>query len=137
MQKLSKNKLIWASILVAWIFDQILWRRHFGISFLMLVVIVMLTGYILARSAGVRPARTTWLLVPAILFFAVMTIFRSEPLTVLLNVAIVISSDVAGRGHLRWRIVVELLDQRLLHEGGLAGGLGAFARDPVHQPPAR
>lgn len=86
MQKKFKTNVFWISVLVAWVFDLLFWQKNVGISYLILVVLVMITGYGLARFAGIKPARVTWLLVPLILFFAAMTLFRSDPLTVVVNV---------------------------------------------------
>ncbi len=86
MKQLPKSMLIWSSILVAWVFDLLLWKHGVGLSYTILVILVMVVGYLLACRAGIQPAKSTWLLVPAILFFAIMTWIRSEPMTSLLNI---------------------------------------------------
>lgn len=85
MHNSFKNILIWICILVAWVFDLLLWKHPYGISYFILVVLVLTAGYLVARQAGIKPARGTWILVPFILFFAAMTTFRAEPMTTFLN----------------------------------------------------
>jgi hypothetical protein len=70
--------VIWLSILVAWIFDLLFWKQAPGVSFPILVVLTLTAGYILLRVEGRQVPAASWLLVPPILFFAVMFFVRSE-----------------------------------------------------------
>ncbi len=70
--------IVWLSVLIAWIFDQLFWKRPPGVSFAILVVVTLIVGYIILRSEGRQVPKTSWLLVPPILFFAVMFFFRVE-----------------------------------------------------------
>lgn len=73
--------IVWLSVLVAWIFDQLFWKRPPGVSFAILVVVILVVGYIILRAEGRQVPKTSWLLVPPILFFAVMFFFRVESFT--------------------------------------------------------
>lgn len=87
-----KTRLIWFAIGVAWIFDLLFWQKIPGISFLILVIITLATGYFISRSEGIKPARNSWFLLVPILFFAVMTIFREEPFTTFINYVMTVGS---------------------------------------------
>jgi hypothetical protein len=82
-----KSRLIWASIIVAWIFDLLFWKQAPGISYLIMVVLVIAAGLILAFGEKLPPAKGTWLLAPVILFFAGMTFFRSEPFSMFIGMS--------------------------------------------------
>jgi hypothetical protein len=87
MQNNRKSVLIWTCILIAWIFDLLFWKHQPGISYLIMVALVLTGGFMVAAVNKIRPAMATLLLVPVILFFALMTVFRSEPMTIFVCVA--------------------------------------------------
>lgn len=63
------------------IFDLLFWGKPLGISFPLFTLLLVVGGLLFARQAGVKPApRSLWLLAP-LAFFALMFIFRAEPLT--------------------------------------------------------
>ncbi len=86
--KLSKNRVLWVSLALAWIFDLLFWKREPGISFFVMVILVMFSGYALGRSLGMKPASSVWILVFVDGFFAVMSIFRTETFTQVVNVGL-------------------------------------------------
>ncbi len=77
--------IVWLSVLVAWIFDQLFWKRPPGVSFAILVVVTLIAGYVILRAEGRKVPTTSWLLVPPILFFAVMFFFRVEMFTQMID----------------------------------------------------
>ena len=82
-----KNKavFIWTVLVAGWLFDFLFWGKVAGISVALYIVILMAAGFFLARHQDLTPARSTLLLLIPILFFAAMTFFRIEPMTVFFN----------------------------------------------------
>ena len=83
---LKYKHLYWIFTLgVALIFDQIFWEKLFGINFFITVLLALLAGLIPTWLEKIHIPWTSYLLLIPSLFFAVMTILRTEPLTNLLN----------------------------------------------------
>jgi len=91
MSKLTRPKFLLAiSFALAWGFDYLFWGKQWGISVPVFTLLLVLVGLLLARRQGLQPARASlWLLLP-LLFFAVVSAFRLEPLTVLVSRALVL-----------------------------------------------
>ncbi len=70
--------------LLGFLFDYLFWKHTPGISFAIYAVASLAIGFILLWVDGIRPDRRSLVLVPFILFFAVMTFLRAESLTVFL-----------------------------------------------------
>ncbi len=87
-----KSRLIWAAILIAWVFDLLFWKKAPGISFLILVIITLSGGLIISLGEGIRPAKNSWMLLIPILFFSVMTVFREESFTTFINYVLTVGS---------------------------------------------
>lgn len=81
----SFTRLSLLTLLLAWIFDQLFWNKLPGISFPIFVGMALLIGFFLAWREDVRPAKTGFLLLVPIVFFAVMSFLRLEPFTQFLN----------------------------------------------------
>jgi len=85
MQKQPKR--LWLTALfIGWCFDFLFFKHSPGISFAIYVVLTLLGGYILLGLDGLHPAPKSLILLPFIIYFAVMTFFRQEPLSVFLSV---------------------------------------------------
>jgi len=80
-----KKYLSFAALFLGICFDIFFWGKIPGISFPIFVLLCLLLGYFLIKSDHRYPARNNLLLLIPILFLAVMTILRREPLTSLLN----------------------------------------------------
>ncbi len=78
------NRLWITALLLGWCFDFLFWKHAPGISFAIYAVITLAAGFALLWLEGIRPAKWTWALLPLILFFAVATFVRAEPLTAFL-----------------------------------------------------
>jgi hypothetical protein len=78
------NRLWIVALLLGWLFDFLFWKHAQGISFAIYAVVTLAAGFSLLWLAGIRPVRWTLALVPLILFFAVFTFIRLEPLTAFL-----------------------------------------------------
>lgn len=80
------------SLVVAWIFDLLFWKKIPGISFFIFVVICLLGGVISTWWARSRPALTSLLIGFLALLFAAMAFIRQEPFTGFLNVCLALGS---------------------------------------------
>lgn len=76
----------WAAFALAWLFDLLFWNKPMGISFPIFTVLLVAAGLLLAWYQGERPAWTAVLLILPVLFFPTLTLFRSEPFTLVLAV---------------------------------------------------
>lgn len=79
--------LFWIVCLaLGWSFDFLFWKAAPGVNFAVYALLCLVGGGILLWANDLRPARgTLWLFLP-ILFFAVVTFTRAEPLTLFLGV---------------------------------------------------
>ena len=84
--KSNPNRFWWTVVALGWAFDFLFWKKAPGINFALYAALCLLAGYLLLRSDGHRPARSTLLLLPLIAAFAVMTFLRQEPMTIFLSV---------------------------------------------------
>jgi hypothetical protein len=80
--KSNPNHLWIVAIALGWLFDFLFWEHTPGVNFAIFVVLCLAGGtYLLLGVEKTRPARDAlWLLIP-ILFFAVVTFVRAEPMT--------------------------------------------------------
>ena len=84
----SKHPLrFWSiALLLGWAFDFLFWRQPFGLNFLIFTALCLAGGFYLLVTDHHKPARKSlWLLLPVV-FFAMMTQARQEPLTHFLSV---------------------------------------------------
>ena len=83
MTSVIKNaRRFWiVAIFAGWSFDFLFWRQGIGINFALFVSFCVAAGIALQCAEGIRPARNTQLILPAVLFFATMAFVRMEPLT--------------------------------------------------------
>ena len=85
-----KKYLFPAAILLGFCFDLLFWEKTPGISFFIFVVLCLVTGFFLIKAEHLRPAKASWLLIIPILFLAIMSFIRKEPLTSFLNMSMAI-----------------------------------------------
>lgn len=85
---MKRTNALWITALaLSWLFDFLFWKHEPGINFA-LYAALCLAGALLALGLnGVRPSWRSLLLLLPILFFAGVTFFRQEPLTVFLAFA--------------------------------------------------
>jgi hypothetical protein len=76
---------LWAIVLVlGWIFDFLFWGKSVGVNFAIFISVSLLGGFYLLLINNKKPAlKSLWLILP-IVFFAIMTFSRQEPLTLFL-----------------------------------------------------
>lgn len=84
--KSHPTRFWWTVIALGWAFDFLFWKKAPGINFAIYALLCIGTGYLLLRSDGKRPARSTLLLLPLIAVLAAVTFVRQEPMTVFLSV---------------------------------------------------
>ena len=76
-----KKLLLPASMLIGVIFNLLFWEKAPGISFPIFVLLCIFSGYLLIKSTGKKPAKSSWLLIACALVFSAMTFLRGEPFT--------------------------------------------------------
>ena len=69
------------SLFTAWAFDYLFWQKPAGISFLLLVGVVLLGAFLLSAGEQVRFSKKNIPLLAAALLTAFMILLRQEPLT--------------------------------------------------------
>ncbi len=82
--KNNPNKLWIAVIALGWAFDFLFWKQAPGVNFAIFAMLCVTAAFYLLMSDGLRPHRTTLILIPLFIFFVVVTFIRAEPMTVFL-----------------------------------------------------
>ena len=113
-------RLFLVALLAAWVFDQLFWERTAGVSFALMVLLLLVTGLGLAWGEGVRPAWRSLAILLPVGFFAAMSALRTEPLTQFLNYSMslgmmaVLAVTFAGGGWLRYTFLDHLVNLAVL-----------------------
>ncbi len=85
---MKRTVLLWTTVLVlGWLFDFLFWGHAPGINFGIYAVLCVLGGFLVLKLNGYSPSWKAMLLLVPILFFAVMTFIRREPLSIFLSLA--------------------------------------------------
>ena len=85
-----KKYLLPVALLLGFCFDLLFWGKTPGISFFIFIVLCLVSGFFLIKADHLRPAKASWLLIIPILFLAIMSFIRKEPLTSFLNMSLAI-----------------------------------------------
>ncbi len=81
----NRSKRIWiVALVLGWLFDLLFWKHSPGINFFIFVILCLVGGFLVLRMDGIKPATRSLILVVPILFFAVITFLRQEPLSLFL-----------------------------------------------------
>lgn len=138
----SKAAYIWAAIALGWLFDLLFWEKVPGISIAIYLIVLALTGLVLARYQEITPAKSVyWLLIPLV-FFSVMTFIRLEPLTTFLNVAAsllilgLIANSFIGGKWWQYRFKDYLSGGFFLGLDGFFRQVDVFSKQPKPDPEA-
>ncbi len=83
MQK-QPARLWITALFLGWFFDFVFYKHSPGLSFAIYALVTLAGGFILLWLDGIRPARSTLVLMPFILFFITITFTRMEPLSAFL-----------------------------------------------------
>src|SRR5687767_14781052 len=82
--KLNPNRLWYIVLALGWLFDFLFWNNEPGINFALFAILCLVGGFYLLFADGHLPGRRAILLLPLIVFFAVVTFIRREPMTTFL-----------------------------------------------------
>jgi hypothetical protein len=83
---MKRTTILWiTALLLGWFFDFLFWKHPLGINFAIYVLLCLAGGFLVLRRNGLKSAWKSLLLIIPILFFAVLTFFRQEPLTLALS----------------------------------------------------
>ncbi|MBC7876681.1 MAG: DUF4173 domain-containing protein [Anaerolineales bacterium] len=82
--KTNPNKLWIIVFALGWLFDYLFWKQAFGVNFAIFAMACLTAAFYLLLSDGLRPNRTSLILLPLFGFFAAVTFIRAEPLTTFL-----------------------------------------------------
>ena len=86
---MKRPNILWITALaLGWLLDFLFWDHTPGINFAIYVVLCLVGGFLVLTWNGIKPAWKSLLLLVPILFFAVMSFIRREPLSVFLSIVI-------------------------------------------------
>jgi len=81
----NRGRVMLAALLLGWAFDLLFWGRRPGITLFVFLALTLAVGLWLARMEGVKPGRSSLLLILPALGFAAVSFLRQEPLTAALS----------------------------------------------------
>lgn len=79
--KTNPNKLWLVVLALGWLFDFLFWEQSPGINFAIFGMACMMGAFYLLLGDGLRPHRTSLILIPLFIFFSAVTFIRAESLT--------------------------------------------------------
>lgn len=86
---MKRSNILWiGALLLGWLLDFLFWGHAPGINFAIYVTLCLAGGFLVLGLNGLRPSWRTLVLLVPILFFAVMTFLRAEPMSVFLAVVL-------------------------------------------------
>ncbi len=83
--KQNPNKLWLVVLALGWLCDFLFWQQSFGVNFAIFAMACLIGAFYLLLSDGLRPHRTSLILVPLFIFFLAVTFIRAEPMTTFLS----------------------------------------------------
>ena len=99
--KLKTSTIFWiVALILAWVFDQLFWEKPMGVSFLIFVLLCLAGGFYLTwrETEGfsiIRPPFASLALLLPVVFFALVTFLRQEPLTVFAGFSLALAGMLA------------------------------------------
>jgi len=82
--KTNPNKLWFVALALGWLFDYLFWEKSLGINFAIFWTVCLIAAFYLLMTDGLRPNRSSLILIPLFIFFVVVTILRDESMTTFL-----------------------------------------------------
>lgn len=82
--KQNPNKLWLVVLALGWLFDFLFWKQSLGINFAIFGMACLIGAFYLLLGDGLRPHRTSLILIPLFIFFVAVTFIRSEDMTTFL-----------------------------------------------------
>ncbi len=124
--KTNPNKLWILVFALGWLFDFLFWKMKPGVNFAIFTTACLVVAFYLLLSDGLRPNRTSLILLPLFGFFAAVTFIRAEPMTTflaytftLLMMTLLAVSYLGGRWYLY--TLADYLGKSLLLVGSMIG----------------
>lgn len=85
---MKRPNVLWiAALALGWLFDFLFWKHAPGINFAIYVLLCLVGGFLALIWNGIKPSWKSLLLLVPILFFAVMSFIRQEPMSMFLSYA--------------------------------------------------
>jgi hypothetical protein len=85
---MKRTNILWiVALALGWLFDFLFWKHAQGINFAIYAGLCLTGGFLVLALNGIRPSWRSLLLLVPILFFAVMTFLRQEPMSLFLAYA--------------------------------------------------
>lgn len=138
--KNNPNRFWALVILLGWAFDFLFWDKPVGVNLFIYVTLCIGTGIYLLQTDGLRLSRRGGLLLLPLAFFAAVSFFRREPMTLFLSTSIVIflmgvfALTYLGGNWTRYRIVDYIFGYLTLFASMIARPLGFAAEVKRDQP---
>ncbi len=138
--KTNPNRFWFLVLLLGWMFDFLFWEKPWGINFFVYVSLCIGAGIFLLRKDALRLSRNGGLLLFPVAFLAAVSLFRREPMTVFLSVAMtlflmgIFALTYRGGSWTRYRIIDYLIGYLSLFGSLLARPLGFAAEVKREQP---
>ena len=83
---MKRTQILWITALaLGWLFDFLFWKHAPGINFAIYAILCLGGGFLLLQLNGIKSSWRSLLLLVPILFFAVMSFLRQEPLSLFLS----------------------------------------------------
>ncbi|MBX3037020.1 MAG: DUF4173 domain-containing protein [Anaerolineales bacterium] len=79
--KTNPNKLWLIVLALGWFFDFLFWEQSPGINFAIFWTACLIAAFYLLMSDGLRPHRSSLILIPLFIFFVAVTFWRAESMT--------------------------------------------------------
>jgi len=132
--KTNPNKLWIFVFALGWLFDFLFWDKRPGVNFAIFSTACLIAAFYILWSDGLRPNRTSLILLPLFGFFAAVTFFRAEPITIflavtftLLTLTLLAVTYLGGRWYLY--TLIDYLSKSLQLFGSMLGRPIAFMAD--------
>jgi hypothetical protein len=79
---MKRTTILWiVALALGWLFDFLFWQHSAGINFAIFALLCLAGGFLVLVLNGFQPSMKALLLLVPVLFFAVMTFVRQEPLS--------------------------------------------------------
>jgi hypothetical protein len=99
---MKRTTILWIVVLIlGWLFDFLFWKQSPGINFAIYTLLCLGGGFLVLGLNGIKPSWKSLLLLVPILFFAVMSFVRLEPLSMFL--ALVFTLGMMGILAASWK----------------------------------
>jgi hypothetical protein len=90
---MKRTYILWITVLVlGWLFDFLFWGHAPGINFAIYVVLCLVGGFLVLSLNGFKPSWKALILLAPVLFFAVITLIRQEPMILFLSFGFTLGS---------------------------------------------